>query len=166
MLADQKVQLGVVGHPVGLVGRLLDDGNALPRSPLAARIGGHVGEDEVAVHRVPQRPLGEGEAGPQQADGGVFLDDVAEEAVRDRFMCHGLAPLLANGYRARHPPPAPAWRRGSCPCTPVSRQGQTGNQGRFGRVSVIGPGTVMPSRPTTFWRSIFAGRSWMGSRKV
>ena len=78
MLADEQVQVGVVGHAVALVARVHHLLDAAVRRPLAADVGGHVAEEEVLVARVPDRALGKGEPGSELLDLDVLVDELGQ----------------------------------------------------------------------------------------
>ena len=112
MLADDEVQLGVVGQAVALVRRAPNLAHAASRVPAPAHVGRHVGEQQIVVDRVPDRPLGEGEAGADLADRRVDVDQLLELGAQ-RGVGHGRRPRSAHA----------------------------GNQLRFGSDCTIGPGT-------------------------
>ena len=62
VLADDQVQLGIIGHAVALVGRTHRLANALPVET-AAHVARHVGEQKIMRLRVPDRAFRELEAG-------------------------------------------------------------------------------------------------------
>ena len=97
VLADEQVEVGVVRHPVALVREVphLDDGAV--RRVLAADVARHVGEEEVLVLRVPDRPFREREAGRHALDLRAFLDELV-----DRFRLR-LDPEACLGARHRAP---------------------------------------------------------------
>ena len=64
VLAYDQVEVGVIGHAVAFVGGALDLGDAVFRIPAAAHVARHVREQEIMVERMPDRPLGEREPGP------------------------------------------------------------------------------------------------------
>jgi hypothetical protein len=93
VFADEEVQLRVVGHPVALVRRAHDLAHARAVEP-AADVARHVGEQQVLLHRVPDRPFGEGEARARLPDGRVLVDQAAERGV-EGFVRH--SPALTPG---------------------------------------------------------------------
>ena len=92
MLAHDQVQVLVVGHAVALVGRALDLAHAAALVPAPAHVGRHVGEQQVVLDRVPDRPFGEGEAGADLADRGPAVDQLLELALDDDVR-HATRPL-------------------------------------------------------------------------
>ena len=135
MLADDQVELRVVGHAVALVGRPHDLAHPVG-VPAPAHVARHVGEQEKVLARVPDRAFGELETGAELADRGILVDQVVE--------------LRTQGLVGH--------------VTFLSSEPYAGNQSRCGRLSVIGPGTPASSRPTIRWWSTLAGLSWIGSR--
>ena len=87
VLADDEPPVVVDRHPVALVGRVGDLGDPRVRVPAPAHVAGHVAEEQEAVG-VPDRPLGEGEAGPDLLDLGALVDQLAE-GVRFDLDSHG-----------------------------------------------------------------------------
>ena len=83
MLADDQVQVLIVGHAVAFVGRTLDLAHAAALIPAPPHIGRHVREQQIVIDRVPDRPLGEGEAGADLADCGPGVDQLLELALDD-----------------------------------------------------------------------------------
>ena len=69
VLADDEVEVGVIGHAVAFVGGPLRLGDAMFRVPAAAHVARHVGEQEIVVERMPDRPFGEHEPGPDWVTG-------------------------------------------------------------------------------------------------
>ena len=61
MFAHQQGQVAVTGHAVALVRRAHHFAQAGAIQP-AAHIAGHVGKQEVVIHRMPDRPFGEHKA--------------------------------------------------------------------------------------------------------
>ena len=59
MLADDEVEVGVIGHAVALVRRTLDLDDAAVRVPAPPHVARHVGEQQEMIDRMPHRPLGE-----------------------------------------------------------------------------------------------------------
>ena len=78
MLADDQVEIGVVGHAVAFVGRPPHFRNASCGVPAAAHVGRHVREQKVVVDRMPDRTLGEGEPGSDLTDRRVRIDQFLE----------------------------------------------------------------------------------------
>ena len=78
VLADEQVQIGVVGHAVALArgAQHLDD--AAAGRVLAPDVAGHVGEEQVMLGRVPDRPLGEREPGGEVLDTRALLHEVVD----------------------------------------------------------------------------------------
>jgi hypothetical protein len=80
MLADDQVELGVIGHAVAFVRGTLDLGHAAPRIPAPAHVARHVREQEVVIDRMPDRPLRELEPGADLADRRIGIDQRIEFA--------------------------------------------------------------------------------------
>ena len=78
MLADDQVEIGVVGHAVAFVGRAAHFRDAPRRVPAAAHVGRHVREQKIVVDRMPDRTLGEGEPGSDLTDRRVRIDQFLE----------------------------------------------------------------------------------------
>ena len=124
VLAHDEVQLLVVGHAVALVGRALDLAHAAALVPAPAHVGRHVGEQQVVLDRVPDRPFGKREAGPDLADRRPAVDQLLELALDHhvrhlRAPCSALKPgtscaAPATASAARAPGPA-GGRRSGCP---------------------------------------------------
>ena len=97
MFADQQIQVGVIGHPVALVGRVHNLANTCPVQP-PPHVAGHVRKQQVMVNRMPDRTFGEGKARPLLPDGGVLVDQIAKTGI-EGFMCHGvrLTPGTSHG---------------------------------------------------------------------
>src|SRR5262245_41962667 len=78
VLADDEVEVGVVRHAVALERRPhhLDDG-AVGRVA-APHVAGHVGEEEMVLGGMPDRPLREREAGGDPLDFRPFLDELVD----------------------------------------------------------------------------------------
>src|SRR5260370_12837880 len=53
MLADDQVQVRVVGHAVAFVRRAFDLDDAAPDVPAPAHVGGHVAKQQILVHAGP-----------------------------------------------------------------------------------------------------------------
>ena len=87
MLANDQVEVGVVGHAVALVGGALDLGDAVFPIPAAAHVARHVREQEIMVERMPDRPLGECEPGPDLIDLRLEVDQVDEFRLQ-RLVAH------------------------------------------------------------------------------
>ena len=97
VLADEQVEIGVVGHPVALVREVPDlDDRAVGRV-LAPDVAGHVREEQVVLRRVPDRPLREREAGRDPLDLRALLDELVDR-VRLRLDAEA-------GFGARHRAP-------------------------------------------------------------
>ena len=121
MLAHDQVQVLIVGHAVALVGGALDLAHAAALVPAPAHVGRHVGEQQVVLDRVPDRPFGEGEAGADLADRGPGVDQLLELALDDdvRHRTRPLTPgtscagrATASAAPARRPAGGP---RSGCP---------------------------------------------------
>src|SRR6266404_5269076 len=136
VLADDQIEVGVIGHAIAFVRGALDLDDAARGVPAPANIGGHVRKQEIVTDRMPDRSFGEGEAGAELADGCIRVDQVLEFGSQ-RGVGHGRS----------------------------LRAAQAGNQLRLGSDCTIGPGTWSCSRPTTSPPSILHGRSCTGSRK-
>ena len=87
MLAGDQVEVGVIGEPIGLVRRPQRLAHAAAVET-AAHVGGHVGEQQVLVDRVPDRPLGEREPAADLPHRRVLVDQTAETGI-ERVMGHG-----------------------------------------------------------------------------
>src|SRR5262249_9075832 len=100
VLADDEVEIGIAGHAVAFV----RGPPHLPRAaflvPAPPDIPRHVGEQEVVLSRMPDRPLGEDESCGHAADWLPPVDQVLE------FRCLGLI-----GHRPLHP-----WHAGRPVC--------------------------------------------------
>ena len=78
VLADDEVEVGVVGHAVAFVRRPFDLDHAAVRIPAAAHVAGHVRKQQEMIDRMPDRPLGE-DAVRRHLDGRrVELDQLLE----------------------------------------------------------------------------------------
>ena len=78
MLADDQIEIGVVGHAVAFVGRPARPRRRRAGVPAPAHVGGHVGEQQIMIDGMPDRPLGEGEPRAQLADRRIGVDQVLE----------------------------------------------------------------------------------------
>src|SRR5262249_14977421 len=105
VLADDQAAVGVDRHAVALVARLRHLAGAVLLVPTPARVAGHVAEEEVLTRRVPDRPLGEREAGADLLDFGRRVDQVVE-LLRLGFDTH--TPLLSRDVRMRAEPNMPS----------------------------------------------------------
>src|SRR4029453_7685854 len=77
VLAGDQAALAVVGEPVGHVARLAEGRDAVRRRPATQMVAGHVAEEQELAGRVPERALGEEEAGAELLeDRGHFLPGV------------------------------------------------------------------------------------------
>ncbi len=112
VLADEQVQVGVVGHPVALVREVPDLDDRAVRRVLAPHVAGHVREQEVVLRRMPDRPLGEGEAGRELLDLRAFLHELVDR-IRLRLDAEA-------GFGARHPCPLSSRE---CRCDSNTRRG-------------------------------------------
>src|SRR5689334_8822355 len=135
MLADDQIELGVIGHAVAFVRRTLDLDDAAPGIPSPPYIGRHVGEQQMVLDRMPDRPFRE-------------FKPCADLADRRTWVAQGFEFLAQRDMRHRS----------------ILLARQAGNQLRWGRLWTTGPGTWSCSRPTTLPPSILAGRSWTGSK--
>jgi len=95
MLTDEEVQLRVIGHAVALVRRAQIFAHTLLPGPLAPDIARHVGEQEMAFHRMPDGPLGENETGADPFNSGVLVHQVQEFRV-DNGMSHRSLPVFPS----------------------------------------------------------------------
>ena len=102
MLADEQVEVGVVGEPVALVRRAHHVLGADARRVLAPGVAGHVREEEVVLGRVPDRPLGEREPGRDLLDRGALLDELVDR-VRLRVDTHVASPFVTMSRRQYRP---------------------------------------------------------------
>ena len=80
VLADDEVQVRVVGHAVALVRGAHDLAHPARLVPPPAHVAGHVGEQQVVLGGVPERPLGEDEARADLPDRCVGIDEGGELA--------------------------------------------------------------------------------------
>ena len=78
VLAHDQAPVRVERHPVALVARLRDLADAALLVPAPASVAGHVRKEEEAAARVPDRSLGEGEAGAQLLYLDIGIDEVVE----------------------------------------------------------------------------------------
>src|SRR5271166_5470287 len=99
VLADDEVEVGVVGHAVALVGGSADFRDAARRVPSPPDVARHVGEQQIALERMPDGALGELEPGRDPLDRRVEVDQV-REARADGDMCHGRRLTLSPPARA------------------------------------------------------------------
>ena len=83
MLADDQIEIGVVGHAVAFVGRTAHLGDAALGVPPPPEVGGHVREQQEVLDGVPDRALGESEARAELADGRVGVDQGLEFRLED-----------------------------------------------------------------------------------
>ena len=97
VLADEQVEVGVVRHPVALVREVPHLDDRAVRRVLQAHVAGHVGEEEVLLLRMPDRPLREREAGRRPLDARPFFDELVDR-VRLRLDAEAR-------FRARRPVP-------------------------------------------------------------
>ena len=82
VLADDQAETGVVGHAVALVGRLHHLAHAAALVVAAAHVGGHVGEQQKLIARMPDRAFGEGESAGQPFDRRFEIDQVGKLATQ------------------------------------------------------------------------------------
>ena len=103
VLANDQVEVGVIGHAVAFVGGPLDLGDAVFRVPAAAHVARHVGEQEIMVEGMPDRPFGEDEPGPDLADRRFGVDQVAEFCRSASWLIAGVSSIaygrLGGGVR-------------------------------------------------------------------
>src|SRR6478735_6358543 len=92
MLADDQVQLRVVGHAVAFVGWTPGLDDAALAVPAPAHVGGHVGRQQILVDGMPDRSLREVEARPDLADRRIGIDQFFEFRPQGD-MRHRLRPL-------------------------------------------------------------------------
>src|SRR5258708_2237330 len=78
MLADDEIQLRIVGHAVAFVRRAFDLDDTTPGVPAPAHVAGHVGKQQILIHRMPDRSFRELEAGPRLTNRGIGIDQVFE----------------------------------------------------------------------------------------
>jgi hypothetical protein len=78
VLAHDQPAVRVQRHPVALVARAEDLLDPIRLVPAPASVAGHVGEEQELALRVPDRPLGEGEAGSELLDLDVLVDEQPE----------------------------------------------------------------------------------------
>ena len=100
MLADQEVEVRVIGHPVALVRGPHDLADLAVRAPASAHISRHVREKQMFFNGMPDRAFGEDKPGAKLAHRRVGVDQVGEAGV-DGSVGHRLSPptssLLALG---------------------------------------------------------------------
>ena len=80
VLADDEVQVRVIGHAVALVRGARDLAHPAGLVPPPSHVTGHVGEQQVVLGRVPERTLGEREAGADLPHRRVGVDEGGELA--------------------------------------------------------------------------------------
>ena len=103
MLADDQIEIGVVGHAVAFVGgttHFLDAALGVPTPP---DVGGHVGEQKKMLDGVPDRPLGEREPRTELADRREGVDQGLEFRL-ENGMGHGKAPFEFKRHCERQQP--------------------------------------------------------------
>ena len=126
VLADDQVELGVVGHAVAFVRRTLDLDDAALGVPAPPHVARHVREQQIVMDRMPDRPLGEVEAGADLADRRVGVDQGFEfRAQRDMrhrsVLFSALRPGTSCAAAGSEPPgPAPDRAAGRPPRRPRS----------------------------------------------
>jgi hypothetical protein len=91
MLADEQVALGVVDHAVAFITGSHHLLHPVPLAPTAAHIARHVAEEKELVLAVPDRALGEGEAGGYPLHLGRQVDQV-RQLLRLDLDSHGRPP--------------------------------------------------------------------------
>ena len=103
MLADDQVEIGVIGHAVAFVGRPLDLNDPAVRVPAATYVPRHVREQQELVDGMPDRPLSEHEAGPQLDGRRVRLDQFFKLRPQRRMThrWHSLPMTMARPAEAR-----------------------------------------------------------------
>src|ERR1700730_877268 len=104
--ADEQATLGVVCHPVALVARVRDLGDAVRLAPTPPNVGGHVAEEQIAPLLVPERSLGEGEARRELLDLRLRVDELMELLRLDvnghlGSFARGVKPAEGNTARAK-----------------------------------------------------------------
>ncbi len=99
VLADDEVQIGIIGHAVALVRRAhhLGDARAIPA---AAHIAGHVREQQVMLPRMPDRAFREFEARADLPDRSPEIHEFGKGRVQRDMRCHG-APSARSGRDVR-----------------------------------------------------------------
>ena len=101
MLADDEIEIGVIGHAVAFVGRPLDLNDAPVRVPAAPRVARHVGEQQEMIDRMPDRSLGEDTVRRQLDGGRVQLDQFLEiRSQRHMAQCLRFLPMIATRLRS------------------------------------------------------------------
>ena len=93
MLADDQVEVGVIGHAVAFVGRTADLADAVLRIPSPPDIARHIREQEILPSGVPDRPLGENESAGHGPDRLVLVHQGLEFR-RHHAVGHGSPPGL------------------------------------------------------------------------
>src|SRR5207245_4899662 len=78
VLANEQTALGVIGHPVALVARVRNLGDALCLAPASRNVSGHVADEQGALVLVPQRSLSGCEARRELLDLGLRVDQLRE----------------------------------------------------------------------------------------
>ena len=135
VLADDEIELGVVGHAVAFVRRTLDLDDAALGIPSPPHIAGHVREQQIVMDRMPDRPLREVETGADLADRRVGVDQGfefrAQRDMRHRSVLSALRPGTSCAGAGSEPPvPAPDRAAGRPRCRPRSWPGGRGPAAR------------------------------------
>jgi len=98
MLADDQVKVGVIGHAIAFVRRTPDLDDAARCVPATANVAGHVRKQQIMIDRMPDRPLGEGEAAAELADRRIGVDQFLEFGAQ-RGVGHGAVPSPGSGRK-------------------------------------------------------------------
>src|SRR5690606_34653409 len=91
VLAGDQAATGIVGVPVGHIGRPAEGRDAVPLRPATHVVAGHVAEDQVLLARMPDGSLGEVEAGAELFKLDVTPDDFLESGIADINAHHALS---------------------------------------------------------------------------
>ena len=78
VLANDEVEIGVIGHAVAFVGRPLDLDDASVRVPAATHVARHVRKQQEMINRMPDRTFGEYAVGRHLHRRRVQLDQLPE----------------------------------------------------------------------------------------
>ncbi len=131
VLADNEIELGVIGHAVAFVRRTLGLDDATLGIPSPAHIAGHIREQQIVMDRMPDRPLREVKTGAYLADRRVRVDQGfefrAQRDMRHRSVLSAFRPGTScagagSGPRGQVPDRA----AGRPPCRPRSWPGGRG----------------------------------------
>src|SRR5258707_5029083 len=82
VLADDQIEVSVIGHAIAFVRRALDLDDAARGVPATADIGGHIRKQEIVTEGMPDRPPGEGKTNTELTNGRTGIDQVPEIAAQ------------------------------------------------------------------------------------